>query len=174
MTEGRYDSMMGVAQPFELLLVEDDDELRDALVDALALHGYHVVTAINGSDALTVIRQGQAHPCVILLDLMMPVMDGVSFLQHHAIDPSVGTVPVVVLTAKGAVAETLVDTVVAVLPKPVPMTRLLEILRTACQAPEHLATSTRSLREDGAGQRRSQERRLQCLYPPRTQKPSKS
>src|SRR5687768_17481395 len=82
----------------QLLLVEDDAELRSAMADILVEHGYEVLEAANGNEALTTARTGG--PALILLDLMMPVMDGRTFLRHRACDAVMSAIPVLVLTAQ--------------------------------------------------------------------------
>jgi CheY-like chemotaxis protein len=64
-----------------ILVVEDDADIRDALKDLLSSEGYSVATAVNGADALDALGT-LPEPCVIVLDLMMPVMDGVEFLKQ--------------------------------------------------------------------------------------------
>ena len=84
-----------------VLVVDDDDGIRHALQQVFEDEGYEVSTASNGRDALDKIEQmGLAGPpCVIVLDLMMPVMDGREFLTHRTGDPSLRAVPVVVVSA---------------------------------------------------------------------------
>src|SRR3989442_1148392 len=62
-----------------ILIVDDNEAVRQALVVYLHLHGYDTVTADNGAQALTVLQSLRVGPSMILLDLMMPVMDGVEF-----------------------------------------------------------------------------------------------
>jgi two-component system, chemotaxis family, chemotaxis protein CheY len=84
--------------PFSILLVEDDLDVREALVEALGDRGYTVDTAVDGLQALERLRGG-ARPGVILLDLMMPRMDGVEFRMAQRADPLLAHLPVVVLSA---------------------------------------------------------------------------
>ena len=86
-----------------ILLVDDDDDVREAFIDVLRNEGYEITTARNGCEALELLRRG-ARPGVILLDLMMPVMDGFEFRAQQLADPSLADLPVVVLTA-GLVSE---------------------------------------------------------------------
>ncbi len=116
-----------------ILLVEDDDELRSALFDMLTAQGYLVHTAANGLEALS--RAREVRPVMIVLDLMMPVMDGVKFLEHRSADPTLGAVPVVVLTAQIDKASEIADQVLAVLSKPIHLGRLLGLIRQACDRP---------------------------------------
>src|SRR5215467_12847724 len=81
-----------------ILVVEDDRDLRESLGDALRLEGYNVVCVEHGEAALRHLGTG-ARPCVILLDLMMPVMDGWTFRQHLLEDRDLSEIPVVLMTA---------------------------------------------------------------------------
>jgi CheY-like chemotaxis protein len=81
-----------------VLVVEDDYDVRDALIDVLDEAGYTVVGAADGREAIETLRKG-LKPAVILLDLMMPRMDGFAFRAEQQSDPSLAEIPVVVLTA---------------------------------------------------------------------------
>jgi CheY-like chemotaxis protein len=83
-----------------ILVVEDDRDLREILGDALRLEGYEVVTAEHGEAALRHLGTG-SRPCLILLDLMMPVMDGWTFRREMLKNASLAPIPVVVMTAAG-------------------------------------------------------------------------
>jgi CheY-like chemotaxis protein len=85
-----------------VLLVEDDADLRAAVADILEDAGFEVHVAENGQDALHVFGELGHHglrPCLVLLDLMMPVMDGFTFMERVRADPGMREVPVVVLSA---------------------------------------------------------------------------
>jgi two-component system chemotaxis response regulator CheY len=82
-----------------LFLVEDDADIRESLKDFLIDEGYDVLTAENGFDALNQLRLLTDLPKLILLDLMMPVMDGVSFRTAQLLDPRLSNIPVVVTSA---------------------------------------------------------------------------
>ena len=81
-----------------ILVVEDDPDVRDAYEDVLADAGYDVECAANGALALDRLRKGAA-PSLVLLDLMMPVMDGWQLREHMQADPALRDIPVVVITA---------------------------------------------------------------------------
>jgi len=68
---------MGAGQPKTILVVEDDSDVRDALIELLEYRGHLVVGAANGREALDRLRSN-TRPALILLDLMMPVIDGAS------------------------------------------------------------------------------------------------
>jgi CheY-like chemotaxis protein len=88
----------------ELLVVEDDAEFRESLADLLRIRGYSVRVAAHGEEALALLRSG-ARPCLILLDLMMPVMDGWDFRRALLRDPEVSKIPVVLISGASDVAE---------------------------------------------------------------------
>ena len=85
-----------------VLVVEDDADLRAAVADILEDEGFEVHVAENGQDALTELGElgtlGR-RPCLVLLDLMMPVMDGFTFMERLLADPGLRELPVVVLSA---------------------------------------------------------------------------
>ena len=85
--------------PIEILLVEDDSDLREATAGALEDSGYRVATAVNGLEGLEWLREAEHPPSLILLDLMMPIMDGWQFRIEQRKDPALATIPVVILSA---------------------------------------------------------------------------
>jgi CheY-like chemotaxis protein len=116
-----------------LLLVEDDVPVRDSLREALQEEGFRVVTAANGRDALAVLRRGP-RPDAILLDLMLPVMDGWDFRQEQLRDPALSDIPVLIVTATGFSAETVRAQFgdVGLFPKPIPFLDLLAAIDRIC------------------------------------------
>ena len=113
-----------------ILVVEDNDDVREMMAVTLELEGHEVTTAINGRDALNQLRAGH-RPCVILLDLMMPVMNGWEFRRALESDPVLKTVPVVIVSA--ATAELIQATdAAAYLPKPLDMEQLLHVVGGFC------------------------------------------
>jgi CheY-like chemotaxis protein len=80
-----------------ILLVEDDSSIREELGGLLRDEGYDVVACPNGSEALALLRRID-RPCVILLDLMMPVMNGWEFRAQQCADAALARIPVVLLT----------------------------------------------------------------------------
>src|SRR5690606_32731818 len=92
--------------PATLLLVEDEEAIREVMEAVLQAEGYCVVSTGNGADALDVLRDG-LRPCMIILDLMMPVMDGWQFRLAQLRDPELLKIPTVVYTAVGNVRETV-------------------------------------------------------------------
>lgn len=90
--------------PFTILLVEDDIDVREALADALGDKGYLVECASDGEHALQVLRAG-VRPGLILLDLMMPRMNGTEFRMAQRKDAALADLPVVLLSADARMEE---------------------------------------------------------------------
>jgi CheY-like chemotaxis protein len=114
----------------DVLLAEDDEDLREAMVDMLNDAGYSVEAVSNGRDALSWLEDNLAPPRVILLDLMMPVMDGWQFLDERQKTPKIAAVPVVVLSANGDFARES-DTI-GFMRKPVAVKSLLAVIARYC------------------------------------------
>jgi CheY-like chemotaxis protein len=93
------------AQGRAVLLVEDDPDIREAIGDVLQEEGYTVAMADTGQQALDQLRGSDRLPDVILLDLMMPVMDGWKFRQEQKQHPAWEAIPVIVLSAVGNTQE---------------------------------------------------------------------
>jgi CheY-like chemotaxis protein len=81
----------------QILIVEDDESIRESLAEMLTQDGYHVVTAGDGRAALEQLRWG-LRPCLILLDLRMAVMTGWEFRVEQKRDPAIADIPVVAMT----------------------------------------------------------------------------
>ena len=114
-----------------VLVVEDDADILRAVVQVLEDEGYAVTAAENGRVALAALREpGAPKPCVILLDLMMPVMDGLAFRAEQLRDPALSDIPVIILTADGAAADKVRHMNSAgVLRKPVELLTLLDAIQ---------------------------------------------
>ena len=85
-------------EPEHILVVEDDKDLRESLCEALRFEGYQVICAEHGEAALRHLSTG-AKPCVILLDLMMPVMDGWAFCRSRWRSQTLRQIPVILISA---------------------------------------------------------------------------
>lgn len=115
----------------QVLIVEDNDDLRTLLRDVLVDAGFEVVAVANGAEALEIVRHSR--PSAIVLDLMMPVMDGPSFLRERRRTPALASVPVLVLTAHPfhhLVLDGLSPT--AVLRKPYDVDELVAAVQALC------------------------------------------
>ena len=111
-----------------VLVVDDDLDIREALADILEDRGFEVMTAANGREALTLLRKLDTPPAVILLDLMMPIMDGYGFLEEHRKDASLASIPVAIITAGHGVDRSRLDEVAPIVPKPINVPRLFGML----------------------------------------------
>ncbi|HEY7370976.1 MAG TPA: response regulator [Polyangia bacterium] len=114
-----------------ILIVDDDNDVRSALSEMLEEEGFSVEGAHNGREALARLRDSTVHPAVILLDLMMPGMDGWDFRSEQMRDPKLATVPVVVVSASGFSHESIRTQFrpAAYVEKPIERTALLDVLR---------------------------------------------
>ena len=115
---------------YPILIVEDDADLREMMAQLLTLEGFVAATVSNGREALDYLEDRDA-PEVILLDLMMPVMDGWEFRRKQQADPDLARVPVIVLSALDQARASGLDAA-AVLKKPLDFDRLLELVRAYC------------------------------------------
>ena len=104
-----------------ILVVEDDEDAREAMVALLQMKGYHAVPAANGRAALDYLDQAPA-PDLIILDLWMPVMDGWQFRSEQTRNPRLAHIPVIVVTALSDRADVDANEVII---KPVDVDRLL-------------------------------------------------
>lgn len=111
-------------------VVEDDAAIREAVVDLLALEGFDALGFENGRVALDRLAGDAPRPCLILLDLMMPVMDGWDFLAARDADPRFRDVPVCVVSAVTDPTRRPVAPVL--LRKPVDADTLLATVREYC------------------------------------------
>jgi CheY-like chemotaxis protein len=112
-----------------ILIVDDDNDVRRALTELLEDEGYAVAGAANGRAALELIRGG-IRPALILLDLMMPGMNGWDFRSAQLRDPELSAVPVVIVTASGFSQEAIRTELGAIelVPKPIQPTILLGVI----------------------------------------------
>jgi CheY-like chemotaxis protein len=115
-----------------VLVVEDDGDIRDELAEVIEDSNYRTIRAANGEVALQKLRGGP-RPCVILLDLMMPVMDGREFLAAQQSDAALKEIPVVVLSAHVDAALGITQlNAAAFLKKPIDLSELLRTIERFC------------------------------------------
>ena len=116
-----------------VLVVEDDPDGRAVLKAILAIDGYTVATARNGFEALQ--RAREVQPDVILLDLMMPVMDGRGFRAAQAQDPEIAHIPVLVVSAHSdALNISRLMGAAGCIGKPIEFDHLLFKVQACCRA----------------------------------------
>ena len=115
-----------------VLVVEDNEDLREAMLARIARAGFPVRGVENGKQALEVLRGGTERPSLIVLDLMMPVMNGLEFRQRQLADAALSSIPVVVMTAYGRTADSSRFRGAEVLEKPIALDRMLDAVRDRC------------------------------------------
>lgn len=93
----------------KIMIIDDAIDIKELLVSLFEGEGYDVVSAENGEDALTHLRSTDHLPTVILLDLTMPVMDGIRFRHEQAKDARIKHIPVVLMSAAGDMATVARD-----------------------------------------------------------------
>ena len=116
-----------------ILVVDDNDDVRDAMVVALRVAGYEAESAENGAVALARLRNDGLRPSLILLDLMMPEMDGLEFREQQLRDAALAAIPVVIVSAFGRQTAVRALGVADYLAKPIDFSRLLEIVAQYCR-----------------------------------------
>jgi CheY-like chemotaxis protein len=119
----------GAHQP--ILVVDDDIDILEGLSEFLKLSGFDVMTAHDGREALT--RARSTRPCVVVLDLMMPVMSGQEFRREQSADPMIANIPVIIVTAARPTQNELDKLGVSdCLLKPLDLERFLRLVRRHC------------------------------------------
>jgi len=114
-----------------VLLVEDDDDVREAVQQILTEEGFHVVAAPDGGVALEVLAKGDHRFCTVILDVLMPGVDGAEFLARAR--EQLRTIPVLLFSASHLPPSLSEDPQVKdLIPKPVEVEVLLEKIRAHC------------------------------------------
>lgn len=111
-----------------VVVLDDEPGFCDTVKDALEEEGYAVETAMDGRSGLELLRGLSTTPCLLLLDLVMPVLDGNAVYRELRADPALASIRVVVATSD----PTHAPSGVRVLAKPLSLTRLIDIVRTCC------------------------------------------
>jgi two-component system response regulator CpxR len=109
-----------------VLIVDDEEGTRESLREVVEMAGRTAVTASNGREALELLARW--HPCLIILDLIMPVMSGEEMLEAMRKEPTLAKVPVVISTSAPARAPAGIP----VIPKPVDIDRVWDWMRRTC------------------------------------------
>jgi CheY-like chemotaxis protein len=112
----------------KLLIVDDEREIRESLEEFFQEEGFTVITAANGAEALTRLQEAEA-PCVVLLDLLMPVLDGNQVYEAMQREPRLTNVPVIVMTSDPSRAPSGL----LIMKKPMNLTRLLSTVQQHCR-----------------------------------------
>jgi CheY-like chemotaxis protein len=113
-----------------ILIVDDDEEIRESLGELLKDEGFDIVEAGDGIDALTRLSE-ETHPNVILLDLMMPNMDGWKFHGELQKDSALASIPIVIMTAAGEEVARTID-VEDILHKPFTLEQVMAVISRLC------------------------------------------
>jgi CheY-like chemotaxis protein len=113
-----------------ILVVEDEKDSREFLVQILEFEGFRAVGAANGAEALRYLEQSDP-PCLIILDLRMPVMDGAQFRAAMLREARFAAIPVVVVTAFDPPSASGLSPI-GILRKPVNIETLIRLVRTHC------------------------------------------
>lgn len=113
----------------DVLLIDDEPDLRECIAELLEGEGYSVKQAENGKTALELLKSGHTAK-VIVLDYMMPVMDGKTFCEHALNENLISGIPIILLTAANVPAEMAADMQVAAqLEKPIDIEKFLNAVK---------------------------------------------
>jgi CheY-like chemotaxis protein len=118
-----------------VLIVEDDDDVREFMQLLVSSSGYDTMTARDGEDALTQMRQRK--PCLVLLDLQMPRMDGWEFRERQLQDVTLKQIPVVCVTAFFDPDQVTRKLGLRCIPKPADFPAIMDAVETTCGHPPH-------------------------------------
>lgn len=119
--------------PWNLLIVEDDPDICETLDEVFESRGFHVLTASNGRDAIDAVNKHDFRPDAIVLDLMMPIMDGLEFLATRGDEARLAAAQVIVMSARVELLGGFRKDVYAALSKPPDLRRLVDAVEHACQ-----------------------------------------
>ncbi|HEY2149543.1 MAG TPA: response regulator [Vicinamibacterales bacterium] len=113
-----------------ILVVEDDPDTRELMTAWLDAEGYRVRTATNGKEALKILQREV--PCAMLVDLMMPIMDGAEFRRRVQTMPAISSVPFIMVSACSNAARVARDLNIDVVGKPFDADQLLALVASRC------------------------------------------
>ena len=113
-----------------ILIIEDDDDIRNVMVDLLESEGYAAQAATNGKEALELLSK-MAKPCLVLLDMMMPIMNGRQFLDTVMADAILAPIPVLIVSA--VADKTNTEGSVGFLKKPIDIDVVLNVVSQYCK-----------------------------------------
>ena len=117
-----------------IFVIEDEEMIRESIVEFLAENGYDAVGAAHGREALDKLMElPEPPPCLILLDLMMPIMDGRAFRERQLESPNLAAIPIIVVSAYRDLAKPAVELrAVGHLEQPLRLPDLLRTVRRYC------------------------------------------
>lgn len=124
-----------------ILIVEDDEDIRNAMIDVLESEGYKTESAINGKDALEKLAK-ISKPCLVLLDMMMPIMNGREFLDQVMKDAKLAPIPVMIVSA--VADKTNTEGAIGFLKKPIDIDLVLDIVAQYCDESRSISPSRSS------------------------------
>ena len=113
-----------------ILIVEDDDDIRNVMVDLLESEGYITKAATNGKEALDLLED-MSKPCLVLLDMMMPIMNGRQFLDTIMTDTLLAPIPVLIVSA--VADKTNTEGSIGFLKKPIDIDVVLNVVSQYCK-----------------------------------------
>jgi CheY-like chemotaxis protein len=113
-----------------VLVVEDDENVRQVLIRLIGRAGYSVQGAADGREALTAMRI--LRPTVVLLDIQMPVMDGFEFRRQQLLEPTLASIPIICLTGAHDPERIAFELKAHCLAKPLDLDKLLQEVATVC------------------------------------------
>ena len=113
-----------------ILIVEDDEDIRNVMVDLLESEGYITEAASNGKEALDLL-EAMGKPCLVLLDMMMPIMNGRQFLDTLMTDTLLAPIPVLVVSA--VADKTNTEGSIGFLKKPIDIDVVLNVVSQYCK-----------------------------------------
>jgi CheY-like chemotaxis protein len=129
----------------QIVIIEDDEGIRNTLREMVEIEGYSCQTAENGEEAFALLKRLGDEPCLILTDLSMPVMDGYQFIELASKCHTIATIPIVVVSAAPDTSRLNVHTqsgkVKGLIKKPVDLEYLLRIVHEHCELPKKAAQS---------------------------------
>jgi len=129
--------------PQTVLVVDDDADFLDVMRQVIEEENFRVLIASNGEEALRILESGET-PCLIILDLKMPGMDGPEFRRRQLLHPRIAQIPVVGFTgAADGEAEARRLALSSYLQKPVHLHQLLETVAHYCSDPDHIDSASR-------------------------------
>jgi len=125
-----------------ILLIEDDELLREGLKQILEEDGCRVSAAADGAAGMELLRDGELQPCLILLDLMMPGINGWDFLRLHGRHPSLSKIPIAVASAYPFADKEVLPGIV--LRKPFSPARLKQLISDHCLCSQRSSRGART------------------------------